>query len=102
MKLLNALVVLLASSSLFAQETVAVASTTGITDVGIKAIAAAIAIGITGFGAASGQGRVGAAALDGIARNPAAANKISQSLILALALIESIAIFAVLVIFTKI
>jgi F-type H+-transporting ATPase subunit c len=49
------------------------------------------------LGAALGQGRAGAAALEGIARQPEAAGRIQMAMIIALALIESLAIYALLV-----
>ncbi len=59
-----------------------------------KAIAAAIAISVAAFGGALGQGRAAAAALEGIARNPSASGKLLVPMILGLALIESLVIYA--------
>lgn len=58
------------------------------------AIAAGLGIGIAAFGGALGQGRAAAAALEGIARNPNASGKIFVPMILGLALIESLVIYA--------
>ena len=58
------------------------------------ALAAGIAIGVAAFGGALGQGRAVASALDGIARNPQASGKILVPMILGLALIESLVIYA--------
>lgn len=66
---------------------------------GAVAIAAALAIGIAAFGGALGQGRAAAAALEGIARNPGAQNKIFTPMILGLALIESLVIYALIIAF---
>lgn len=63
----------------------------------VKYLAAAFAIGIAAFGGALGQGRAASAALDGIARNPNAASKISTPMILGLALIESLVIYALII-----
>ena len=63
-------------------------------DAGWIAIAAGLAIGIAAFGGSLGQGRAAAAALEGIARNPGAAGKIQGPMILGLALIESLVIYA--------
>lgn len=60
----------------------------------LAAMAAGLAIGIAAFGGALGQGRAAAAALEGIARNPGAAGKIQGPMILGLALIESLVIYA--------
>jgi len=62
-------------------------------------LAAAIAISVAAFGGALGQGRAAAAALEGIARNPNARDAIFTPLILSLALIESLVIYALLVAF---
>lgn len=66
---------------------------------GAALIGAALAISIAAVGGALGQGRAGAAALDGIARNPGASGKIFTPMILALALIESLVIYALLIAF---
>ena len=63
------------------------------------ALAAGLGIGIAALGGGIGQGRAAAAALDGIARNPGAADKIRGPMILALALIESLVIYALIVAF---
>jgi len=61
------------------------------------ALAAGLGIGIAAFGGAFGQGRAAAAALDGIARNPGAAGQIRGPMILGLALIESLVIYALII-----
>ena len=61
---------------------------------GWLAIGAGIAIGIAAAGGGMGQGRAAAAALEGIARNPGAAGKLNGPMILGLALIESLVIYA--------
>jgi F-type H+-transporting ATPase subunit c len=58
------------------------------------AAAAGFAIGIGALGGTLGQGRAVAAALEGVSRNPGAASKIQPQLILGLALIESLVLFA--------
>jgi F-type H+-transporting ATPase subunit c len=65
-------------------------------------IAAALAIGIAAFGGALGQGKAAAAALEGIARNPAAQGKIFVPMIIGLALIESLVLYAFVIAFVKI
>lgn len=91
----------LASAAVFAQEAAAPA-VSGNPGAGLVAIAAALAIGIAVLGGTMGQGKAAAAALEGIARNPAAADKLFTPLILSLALIESLVILAFLVAFIKI
>jgi F-type H+-transporting ATPase subunit c len=61
------------------------------------ALAAGLAIGIAAAGCGLGQGRAAAAALDGIARNPNASDKLFTPMILGLALIESLAIYALVI-----
>ena len=63
------------------------------------ALAAGIGLGLAALGGGMGQGRAAAAALDGIARNPGAADKIRGPMILALALIESLVIYALIIAF---
>ena len=61
------------------------------------ALAAGIGLGLAALGGGMGQGRAAAAALDGIARNPGAADKIRGPMILGLALIESLVIYALII-----
>jgi F-type H+-transporting ATPase subunit c len=91
-------VTLLSSVAAFAQE----AAASGNSSSGLVAIGAAVAIGLAVFGGTSAQGKAAAAALEGIARNPAAGDKLFTPLILSLALIESLVILAFLVAFIKI
>ncbi len=63
------------------------------------AMAAGLGIGIAALGGALGQGRAAATALDGIARNPGASGKIMTPMILGLALIESLVIYALVISF---
>lgn len=63
------------------------------------AIAAGFAIGLAAFGGALGQSRAASAALEGIARNPGAAGKVQTPMIIALALIESLVIYALVIAF---
>lgn len=64
-----------------------------------RAIGAGIGFAIAVLGGAIGQSRIGAAACEGAARNPGAAGRIQTMMILGLALIESLVLFALLVIF---
>ena len=63
----------------------------------ILVLAAGLGVPIAVLGAALGQGKIGAAALEGIARQPEAAGRIQMVMIIALALVESLAIYALLV-----
>lgn len=64
-----------------------------------RALAAGVGFAIAVLGGALGQSRIGAAACEGAARNPGAAGRIQTMMILGLALIESLVLFALLVIF---
>ncbi|MCC6523197.1 MAG: ATP synthase F0 subunit C [Polyangiaceae bacterium] len=66
---------------------------------GWVALGAAIAIGLAAFGGTTAQGKATAAALEGIARQPSAAPRIQTPLILGLALIESLVLFAFVIAF---
>lgn len=61
--------------------------------------AAAGAISIAAVGGAYAQGKAASVALEGIARNPAAADKLFTPMIIALALIESLVIYAFVIAF---
>lgn len=92
------LVVLLAPA-VFAEEAAAAAATS---DAKLKyyamaALACGIAIGVAAFGTGIGQGIGLKGATEGIARNPGASGKITTTLIIGLAMIESLAIYALVV-----
>jgi F-type H+-transporting ATPase subunit c len=91
-----ALVTVFASSAVLAQTAAAAERNDG---AWAPAIGAAIAIGLAAMGGALGQGRAAAAALEGISRNPGAAARIQTPMILGLALIESLVLFAFVIAF---
>ncbi len=62
-------------------------------------IGAGLAIGLGALGCGIGQGIAGAGAVQGIARNPGAAASIQTPLLIALALIESISLYAFVIAF---
>lgn len=64
-----------------------------------KAIAAGIGFGLAAGLAAIGQGLVGSRAAEGAARNPGATGQVQTLMIIALALIESLVLFALLIMF---
>ena len=64
---------------------------------GLLALGIALSIGIAALGASLGQGKAISSALDGIARNPGAREKILMPLMVGLAFIESLAIYALIV-----
>jgi F-type H+-transporting ATPase subunit c len=63
------------------------------------AIAAGLAIAIGSFGAALGQGRAVAAAMESIGRNPNAADRIQTPMIIGIAFMEALAIYALVIAF---
>lgn len=63
------------------------------------ALASGFAIAIGAFGAALGQGRLAAAAMESIGRNPSAADRIQLPMILGLAFIEALALYAFVIAF---
>lgn len=95
-RILVLLAALSASSVAMAQEA---ARPEVLANSGQIAIAAAFAIAIAAFGGALGQGKTATAALEGIARNPAAQGKIFTPMIIGLALIESLVIYAFVISF---
>ena len=65
----------------------------------VFALSAALAISGAAIGGAYAQGKAASVALEGIARNPAAADKLFTPMIIALALIESLVIYAFVIAF---
>lgn len=61
------------------------------------AIAAGIGMGIGAFGTGIGQGSAVRGACEGVARNPEASGKITVTLMIGLAMIESLAIYALVI-----
>ncbi len=58
---------------------------------------AALGAGLAAIGAGIGIGQIGKGAVEGIARQPEAANDIRTSMIIAAALVEAVSLFAVVV-----
>ncbi|MFH1223274.1 MAG: ATP synthase F0 subunit C [Pseudomonadota bacterium] len=67
----------------------------------LKMAAAGLTIALAAVGGAIGQGKTASSALEAIGRNPSAQNKIFVPMIVALALIESLVIYALVVVFAK-
>ncbi len=63
----------------------------------VSIAAAALTMAIGAFGAALGESRVGAAAMDALARQPDEAPSITRTLFVNLAMVESTAIFCLVV-----
>jgi F-type H+-transporting ATPase subunit c len=66
---------------------------------GLIAIAANIGIGIAAFGSALGQGRMAASAMESIGRNPNSAGQIFVPMIIGLAFIEALTLYALVIAF---
>ncbi len=66
---------------------------------GLIALAIGLGLGLAAAGGGMGQGKAAAAALEGIGRNPGAADKIFTPLLLSLALIESLVIYSLVISF---
>jgi F-type H+-transporting ATPase subunit c len=73
---------------------------TGSSERAIYGLAMGLAIGLAALGGGMGQGRAVASALGGICRNPNSAGKVLVPMLLGLAFIESLVIFALIIAFT--
>jgi F-type H+-transporting ATPase subunit c len=98
--LFAALGVLMTGMTAFAQT--AAAGDNQSTETKYKYIAAAFGFALAAAAGAIGQSRIAAAAVEGAARNPGAAGRIQTMMILGLALIESLVLFALLIVFVKV
>ena len=87
----------LASATVWANETAEVVEKVSNFDGTGVAYAAAGAIAIAAFGGAIGQSMGIKSALDSIGRNPSAASKITTPMIIGLAMIESLVIYALVI-----
>lgn len=97
----KSLMILLNTVALLSIAGVAFAAEGGVlldsSSLGLTLFAAAIGMAIAAAGCGLGQGMGLKAALEGTARNPDAGGKIMTSLILGLAFIESLAIYALVI-----
>jgi len=66
---------------------------------GLIALAAGLGLGLAAFGAALGQGRATAAAMESIGRNPNSADRIQTPMIIGIAFMEALAIYALVIAF---
>ena len=67
-----------------------------VSDTGTANAGAAIGAGLAAIGAGIGIGQIGKGAVESIARQPEAMNDIRANMILAAALVEGVALFAVI------
>ncbi len=65
--------------------------------VGVSKLGATLGAGLAVFGAGFGIGKIGSSAMEAIARQPEAAGDIRMNMIIAAALIEGVALLAVVV-----
>ena len=100
---LTTLTVLAVVGSVFGQEggqeaaeTAAAASNLG---VGLGALGAGLALGLAGLGAGIGQGRAVGSAMESIGRNPNSADRVFTPMIIGLAFMEALAIYALVIAF---
>ena len=95
---LSVLVSLLWASLALAAEAAAGASAAGLgTFFSYAVLAAGFGIGIAAFGTGIGQGLAVKSSVEGIARNPEASGKITVTMLIGLAMIESLCIYALVV-----
>lgn len=64
---------------------------------GLAGFGSAVGAGLAAIGAGIGIGKIGSSAMEGIARQPEASGDIRMSMIIAAALVEGVALFAVVV-----
>ena len=89
---------MLMATAVFAAETAAAPEAGKFAFFGTVAAASAIGIGIAALGTGIGMGLGIGKAVEGIARNPEASGKIMTTMIVGLALIESLAIYTLVVV----
>jgi F-type H+-transporting ATPase subunit c len=89
------------ASPLFAmaQEAAGAAGSAAALRGGLIALAANIGIGIAAFGSALAQGRMAASAMESIGRNPNSAGAIFTPMIIGLAFIEALTLYALVIAF---
>ena len=93
------LALLTAVFAVLSQGTAFAAEGAGGGDKAMIALAAGIAIAGAAIGAAIGQGRAVAAAMESIGRNPNAADRIQTPMIIGIAFMEALAIYALVIAF---
>jgi F-type H+-transporting ATPase subunit c len=66
---------------------------------GLLALGAGLGLGIAAMGCGLGQGRLGASAMESIGRNPNSTNQLFVPMIIGLAFIESLTLYALVIAF---
>lgn len=69
----------------------------GLTTNGARKLGAALGVGLATIGAGIGIGRIGGSATESIARQPESAGPINNAMIITAALIEGVALFALVI-----
>lgn len=92
-----ALIVVLAPVC-FAQEATAAGKSSNIFYYAMAALGCAVGIGLAALGTGVGMGHGLGGACEGIARNPGASGKILTTMMIGIAMIESVAIYALVVV----
>jgi len=98
----STVIVMLAIMAVAMMASVAFASEGGSSDAamnyfGMAVLGCGLAVGLAGLGTGIGMGSGLGRACEGVARNPGVSNKIMTTLIVGLAIIESLAIYALVV-----
>jgi F-type H+-transporting ATPase subunit c len=104
-KILMMILIALVAVAAFAQPVDTATTTTTTTaakGVNWSYVAAAFVLGIAAAFGALGQGKAIASSVEGIARNPSAGAAIRGAMIIGLALIESLVIYALVIAFTMV
>jgi F-type H+-transporting ATPase subunit c len=104
-KILMMVLIALVAVAAFAQPADTATTTTATTaakGVNWSYVAAAFVLGIAAAFGALGQGKAIASSVEGIARNPSAGAAIRGAMIIGLALIESLVIYALVIAFTMV
>ena len=102
MLLMSLVAVALSAPVALAEEAAQAAGAAGATDhssiYGWVALGSGLGIGLAALGTGIGQGIAANGAVEGISRNPGASGKIMTTMIIGLAMIESLAIYALVVV----
>ena len=99
-RLFFVMVLMLLASCVLCAQTPGTAAASGQFD--SRPLAAGLSIAIASGLCGLGQGKATAAAVEGMARNPGAAAAIQLAMLIGLALIESLALYTLLIVFLKV
>lgn len=94
---MTTLMVLGMASVSMASEAAAATASAGVSNMALVCIAAALSVGLAALGCGIGMGSACEGACVGTARNPEASGKITVTMILGMALIESLTIYGLVI-----